>query len=322
MDLKQLRYLQAIAEEGSFSRAARVLGLSQPSLSQRMRELELELGGELFLRGSFGVRLTDLGTMVVGQGAAILRQVEQIRTEARSRTGDPVGEVALGLPTTVALHLTVPIVREVSRRFPGLRLRVVESMSGYLQEWLASGRIDLAVLYKVDGAPGLKISPILTEDLYLIAARLGHEEDRASIPMAELAALPLVLPSREHGLRQHIEAAVAQAGVALHVGVEIESLVHMKELVRDGDRFTILPFAAVREEIRDGSLIARRIVEPVLRRPIALAVSADRPLSQGARRVGEVVERAIQLALRGRGEVPPKARAAGDYPVGHSDRAT
>lgn len=302
MDLKQLEYLQVIAEQGSFSRAARSLRLSQPSLSQRMRDLEIELGGDLFLRGSFGVRLTDLGTMVAGQSAAILRQVEQIRTEARSRTGDPVGEVALGLPTTVALHLTVSIVREVGRRFPGLRLRVIESMSGYLQEWLASGRIDLAVLYKLDGAPGLKVKPILTEDLYLIAARPGHEDDRASIPMAELAALPLVLPSREHGLRQHIEAAVARAGVALNVGVEIESLVHMKELVRDSDRFTILPFAAVREETRSGSLIARRIVDPVMRRPVALAVSAERPLSQGARRVAEVVELAVHRALSGRGE--------------------
>ncbi len=302
MDLKQLEYLQAIAEQGSFSRAARALGLSQPSLSQRMRELETELGGELFLRGSFGVRLTDLGTQVVAQGGAVLRQVEQIRTEARSRTGDPVGEVALGLPTTVALHLTVPIVREVSRRFPGIRLRVIESMSGYLQEWLASGRLDLAVLYKVDGAPGLRITPILTEDLYLIAARQGHEEDRASIPMADLVTLPLVLPSREHGLRQNIEAAVARAGMALHVGVEIESLVHMKELVRDGDRFTILPFAAVREEVRAGSLIARRIVDPVVRRPVALAVSAERPLSQGARRVADVVEHAVQRALSGRAD--------------------
>ncbi|WP_203070109.1 LysR family transcriptional regulator [Falsiroseomonas ponticola] len=302
MDLRQLEYLQAIAEQGSFSRAARALGLSQPSLSQRMRELEAELGGELFLRGSFGVRLTDLGTQVVAQGSAVLRQVEQIRTEARSRTGDPAGDVAIGLPTSVALHLTVPIVREVTRRFPGIRLRVIESMSGYLQEWLASGRLDLALLYKVDGAPGLRITPILTEDLYLIAARAGHEEDRASIPMAEIVPLPLVLPSREHGLRQNIEAAATRAGMALHVGVEVESLVHMKELVRDGDRFTILPFAAVREEVRAGLLIARRIVDPVVRRPVALAVSAERPLSQGARRVAEVVEHAVQRALSGRAD--------------------
>lgn len=302
MDLRQLEYLQAIAEQGSFSRAARALGLSQPSLSQRMRELEAELGGELFLRGSFGVRLTDLGTQVVAQGSAVLRQVEQIRTEARSRTGDPVGDVAIGLPTSVALHLTVPIVREVTRRFPGIRLRVIESMSGYLQEWLASGRLDLALLYKVDGAPGLRITPILTEDLYLIAARAGHEEDRASIPMAEIVPLPLVLPSREHGLRQNIEAAATRAGMALQVGVEVESLVHMKELVRDGDRFTILPFAAVREEVRAGLLIARRIVDPVVRRPVALAVSAERPLSQGARRVAEVVEHAAQRALSGRAD--------------------
>lgn len=303
MDLRQLEYLQAIAEQGSFSRAARALGLSQPSLSQRMRELEAELGGELFLRGSFGVRLTDLGTQVVAQGSAVLRQVEQIRTEARSRTGDPVGDVAIGLPTSVALHLTVPIVREVTRRFPGIRLRVIESMSGYLQEWLASGRLDLALLYKLDGAPGLRITPILTEDLYLIAARAGHEEDRASIPMAEIVPLPLVLPSREHGLRQNIEAAATRAGMALQVGVEVESLVHMKELVRDGDRFTILPFAAVREEVRAGLLIARRIVDPVVRRPVALAVSAERPLSQGARRVAEVVEHAVQRALSGRADI-------------------
>ncbi|MGG5822467.1 LysR family transcriptional regulator [Falsiroseomonas sp. HW251] len=300
MDLKQLQYLQAIAESGSFSRAAKTLGLAQPSLSQRMRDLESELGGELFLRGSFGVRLTDLGTMVAGHGVAILRQVEQIRATARSQTNDPAGEVALGLPTTVALHLTVPIVREVSRLYPQIRLRVIESMSGYLQEWLGSGRIDLAVLYRVDGAPGLSITPILTEDLYLIGARAGHEDDGSSIPMAKVATLPLVLPSREHGLRQNIEAAVAIPAFVLNVVVEVESLVQMKELVRGSELLTILPFAAVRQEILDGSLIARRIVQPVVRRPVALAVSAERPLSQGARRVAEIVGTLLRHALTGR----------------------
>ena len=302
MDLKQLEYLQVIAEQGSLSRAARVLGLAQPSLSQRMKELEAELGGDLLLRGSFGVRLTDLGSMVAGHGAAILRQVAQIRAEVRSRTGNPAGEVALGLPTTVALHQTVPIVREVRSRYPQLRLRVVESMSGYLQEWLLSGRIDLAVLYMASAAPGLAVTPILTEDLYLVATRGGRAEPpRASITLAEVAGLPLVLPSREHGLRRHIEAAASAAGLALQVAVEIESLVQMKELVRDGGHVTILPFAAVQQEIRAGSLAARRIVAPVLRRPVSLAVSAERPLSQGAHRVAEIVEDIVRRALSGRG---------------------
>ena len=309
MDIRQLECLRMIAEQGSFSAAARALGISQPSISQRMRELEAEIGERLFLRSHAGAQLTDLGRVVSGHAAEIARHIAQIRAAALSQRDDTAGEVSVGLPTTVALHLTVPIVREVRERFPGIRLRVVESMSGYLLEWLVSGRIDLAILYMAQGAPELRITSILTEELYLITARSGHDEARASITMQEVARLPLVLPSREHGLRRNIEAAVAGAGLALTVAVEIESLVHMKEYVREGGHHTILPFAAVRQETREGTLIARRIVQPVIRRPVAMAQSAGRSASQATRRVAEIVDAVVRRALRSGGELTGRARS-------------
>lgn len=297
MDLRHLSYLIQIVDSGTFSKAAVALRLAQPSLSQRIKHLEGELGVELLHRSPAGVRPTEIGAVVVEHARAILKQVDHLRLEVRGAAREPRGDVAVGLPQTMSLHLTVPLVQQVRARYPGINLRVTEGMSGHVQEWLQTGRVDIALLYHLDGAPGLELEKLLTEDLYLIVPR-GHPQDSAaSIRLTDIAALPLALPARDHGLRRTIERIASGAGITLSVPVEVDSLPHMKRLVAEGRLFTILPWAACREEIRAELLAARRIVAPVLRRPVVLAVARDRPLTLAARRVRELTASLVLDAL-------------------------
>lgn len=297
MDLRQLGYLVRIVESGSFSKAAERLNVAQPSLSQRVKELEGELGAKLLHRSTSGVRPTDIGLMVADRARSILKQVEDLKVEVRGVTHDPHGEVTVGLPTTMALHLTVPLVQSVLAAFPGVTLHVIEGMSGHIQEWTLSGRVDIAILYSTERVSGLEQKLLLTEDLYLIAARKAQQNAPATLRLAQVTNYPLVLPGRDHGLRRNIERVALGAKVALNVAAEVDSLTHMKRLASGGGLFTILPWAACREEIRAGTLVARRIVAPVLRRPVVMAVPRDRPLSHAGRKVYDLTAELVAKAL-------------------------
>lgn len=279
------------------------MNVAQPSLSQRIKDLERELGVDLLHRSPTGVKPTDVGTIVADRARSILKQVDHLKTEVRGQAATPTGNVTVGLPTTMALHLTVPLVQQVREKLPGINLHVTEGMSGHIQEWVLSGRIDVAILYSADPVPGLELELLLTEDLYLIAARRKHQNSPASLTLADVADFPLVLPGRDHGLRRNIERAALDAKVTLNVPVEVDSLPHMKRLVVDGALFTILPWAACREEIRTERVVARRIVAPVLRRPVVLAVARDRPLSLAGHSIRELTATLVSKALGSKGPV-------------------
>ncbi len=296
MDLRQLRFLVRTIESSSISQAARALHITQPSLSQRLKDLELELGVELLERTPAGIRPTQAGTMVADRSRAILRLVDNLVIEARTVSHEPSGEVFIGLPTTMALHLTVPLVKAVRSQFPKVSLRVSEGMSGHIQEWVISGRLDLAILYTDDAIDGLWIEKITDEDLCLISR---HEPGQplSDVPFADLGRYPLVLPGPDHGLRRSIEKVRLTTRTALDIAVEIDSLPHLKRLAIEGGLHTILPQAACREEIRLGQICARRIVGPNLRRPIALARPANRPNSLATRNINDLLKALVQAAV-------------------------
>ncbi len=296
MDLRQLRFLVRTIESGSISQAARGLHITQPSLSQRLKDLEAELGVTLFDRMPTGIRPTDAGNMVADRSRAILRLVDNIAIEARTLSQEPAGEVLIGLPTTMALHLTVPLVKAVRSRFPKVSLRVSEGMSGHIQEWVISGRLDLAILYTDEAIEGLKIEKIIDEDLCIIS-RYDPSGSLADVPFADLWQYPLVLPGPDHGLRRSIEKVRLATKSLLTIAVEVDSLPHLKRLAIEGELHTILPQAACREEVSLGLLSARRIVNPNLRRPIALARSTNRPSSLATQSINELLRALVHQSI-------------------------
>lgn len=278
MDLRQLRYFLLVAEAGGFTRAAERAHVAQPALSSHVARLEDELGVRLFARTSKGVELTPAGKTLSEHGHELFKSVELAKDAARHAGEDVQGNVALGLPCTISMVLTLPLVTQVRRNWPRVALRLVEAHSGWLLEWLLDGRLDAAILFDAPGRKGVKTVPLLDEDLFLVSpvCAAGESDRDDTVSMSEVASLPLLLPARGHGLRTVIERAAETADLQLNVEVEIDALANIKKAVAAGLGHTILSRAAIEGELQRQEVLARRIIDPIVTRTAVLAFRNER----------------------------------------------
>lgn len=212
MDLRQLRYFTQIVESGSLSKASRQLFIAQPALSQQLSKLEDEVGKPLFNRSSKGVTPTENGLALYHHARFMLRQLDQALSIARKESGAVHGMVSVGLPATTVSALGLPLVRRVRERYPSILLNVVEGMSGHLGQMMRLGQLDLAVLFASDVAQDVSVDALLEEELFVMLPKHSTlvPPRRTSVTLAEAAALPLILPTGEHGLRRRIAAEFEQ----------------------------------------------------------------------------------------------------------------
>ncbi len=282
MDLKQLEYFVQVAELGGFTRAAAVLHVAQPALSRQVRLLEVELRQPLLLRNGRGATLTPAGQRLLEHARGILQQVQRARLDLEAQRGAATGRITLALPPTVGRRLTTPLVAAFRERFPGAQLSVVETLSAYALEWLASGRVDCAVVYNVTPSPLIDLQPVLDEPLYLVSRRApgARRLIGAAVSFEQLAKCELVIPSRPHSIRMLLEAAMAAAGVRARVALEIESVAAMLELAAQGQMHAVLSLNALRGSEHESRLQARPIGDkkgrPGLSSKLWLATSAQR----------------------------------------------
>ena len=244
MELRQLRYFVRVVELGSISRAALDLQLVQSALSQQISRLEGELSARLLQRTSKGATPTEAGLAFFREAQLALRHVDQAARAAREARLS--GTVSVGLAPTTASVLGVPLMQAMRERYPDVRLHMVESLSGHLATMLNTRQLDLAVLFDTDPARRWSVTPLLEERLFLIRSRHGlPAKARARMKMAQLAGLPLILPSGPHGLRSTLDAAFARARVTPTLLAEIDSLPMLMDAVDAGMGCTLQPWAAL-----------------------------------------------------------------------------
>jgi LysR family transcriptional regulator, nitrogen assimilation regulatory protein len=300
VDLKQLEYFRHVAELGSFTRAASFLSVVQPALSRQVRQLETELGQNLFERNGRGVVLTDAGTQLLEHARGILTQVGRARQDLEDQRNGDSGHFTLGLPPTLGRSVTVPLVKAFDRRLPNAQLATVEGLSAYMVEWLNLGRIDCALVYNALGSPTLDLQPLLDEQLFLIAplpAR-GARKARKSVTLAELADYPLNIPSRPHAIRMSVETALAGVDVKIQVAHEIECIPAIIDLVRQGHGYAVLPLNAVKSTPWSDQVLVKPILAPILRTSLTIATSAQRPRSPLLRKAIDVVRDVVRQEIR------------------------
>jgi LysR family tcuABC transcriptional regulator len=247
VDLRQLRYFTQIVESGSLSKASRQLFIAQPALSQQLAKLEGEIGKPLLNRSSRGVVPTENGLALYHHARYMLRQLDQALSIARKESGAVHGMVSVGLPATTVSAIGLPLVRRIRERYPSILLNVVEGMSGHLGQMMRMGQLDLAVLFASDVAPDMSVKPLLEEELFVMLPRHSKlvEPRRASLTIAEAAALPLILPTGTHGLRRRIAAEFEQRSLQARIVAEIDSLSLLMNCVYHGMAATIKPMAAI-----------------------------------------------------------------------------
>jgi LysR family transcriptional regulator, regulatory protein for tcuABC len=280
MELRQMRYFVKVCELGSMGRAALELELATSALSQQISRLEGELSTRLLQRQSTGVTPTDAGLAFLQQAQLTLRHADEaIRAAQQARLS---GHVSIGLAPTTASVLGVPLIQAMAERYPDVRLHLVEALSGHLSAMLNARQLDLAIVFRADTARRWSVTPLLHERLYAIGAvRLPGLPAGQSVRLAQLATLPLILPSGTHGLRALIDAAFARVRVAPLVISEIDGLALLMDAVRAGRGATIQPGAAT-ARLSDGKLTQSVISDAHAGRDNLLASLSDDELSPAA----------------------------------------
>ena len=295
MDLKQLETFVQVAELGGFTRAATVLRIAQPALSRQVRALEIELRQPLFNRHGRGVTLTEAGKRLLAHSRGILQQVQRARQDMEDQRDAAVGVLAIGMPPSIGRSLTAPLVDAFRAQLPRAMPKLVEGLSSDLLEWLVQGRLDCAVVYNAAPTAAVELQRVLDERLYLVSAR-GRSRALVGRPLtlSQLAALDLVIPSRPNAIRMRIETVLAESGLKPRVGLEIESVPAMLELVQRHPLHAVLSLNAIRGSGQAQAFCARPIEPAVGQPPLAatvwIATAAQRPR-------GPLLDRGVQLLV-------------------------
>jgi LysR family nitrogen assimilation transcriptional regulator len=300
MQLRQLQYFLAIAQYGSLSKAATVVGIAQPTLSRSVRHLEKEIGVELFYRHGRGIRLTDKGSQFHTAVGPLVHGLLQAKEEIKDNAGVPAGPITFGMLPSISSMLGPRLVEVFLHRYPLVKLQIIEGLSGHVNEWLVSGRVDMAVLNSGRRSPNIRMDPLLTVAMYHVVRRelvSQAEQEEETVAFGALLKTPLVLPGRNHGLRRLVENAMQKAGIELNILVEIDALEALNSLVCRGVASTILPHSAIASQIRTPDFLIRKIIDPMVPMQFMIAYSLQRPTTVAMRELVRLTRAEVQQAV-------------------------
>lgn len=271
MELHQLRYFCAVAETGSFSRAAEQSHISQPSLSQQIIKLEDELGARLFDRLGRSVRLTEPGKSFLPRARSVLRELEAARGDVTDQKDSLGGSVTIGVIPTVAPYFLPQRLAAFSRKFPQVRLTVLEEITPALLEQLRHSKADLAILALPVKGHEFEIVPLFSERLFAVLPARHQLAKRRSISLKDLRAEAFLLLRDGHCFRDTAVAACDRARLNPRVIFESGQFSSLLSMVGAGMGVSIVPEMAIDQksgcrfvEINDSA--ARRTIGVLLLR--------------------------------------------------------
>ncbi|WP_203635177.1 transcriptional regulator CynR [Streptomyces sp. SID10815] len=243
-ELRHLRYLLAVAEHGSFTRAAEALRVSQPTLSQQVRQLERTVGAQLLDRTARRVRLTDAGETYAHHARRALRDLAAAQRAVRDVQDLTRGHLRLAVTPTFTAYLVGPLVAALHDRHPGITLDVKEMPQDRIESALLADDVDLGIAFAGAHLPGIDATTLFTETLSLVTgARAAEDGLPRPLPVRQLAELQLALLSGDFATRGHIDAHFAAHRVEPRIAVEANSVQALVEIVRRTPIATVLPDA-------------------------------------------------------------------------------
>jgi LysR family nitrogen assimilation transcriptional regulator len=286
MQFRQLRYFVKIVEAGSLSRAASVVHVAQPALSQQVAELEERLGVALLQRSARGVRPTAAGEIFYKEASAILHQLDQLPGTVRSSSDAPEGTVKLGFVSSLAPRL-VGFLDKCREAFPKVIIRVSDGDSLGLESKIASASVDLAILYEDAFITALMRIPLFRQKLFVVSCKPIADSENV-VSLERVAELPLVLPGTINGRRALIERVFAEANLKPNVVLEADTLVSEMWSVRNDVGCTILPVGDL-SNFGPHAFAKPTAIEPPIYLTCSIVYSADFPLTTAGEAVRDVL---------------------------------
>ena len=243
MELRQLSSLVAIAEQGSFSGAARALGTVQSNVSAHIARLEKDLGVVLVDRLSG--KLTDDGEIVAERARRILHELDDIETDIKSRDNHITGDTRIGVLGTTARWLMPRMLVALAKAHPDVRAVVHEGSTSSLTPRLQNGGIDAAIVHLPVEDAEFRVEPLFAEDMLLIVPNKHELSSHESITLKDLARFPLLLPPRSTAFRRIVDRAAANRGVVLQSQAEIDGVRLLASMAFEGFGAAIAPASAI-----------------------------------------------------------------------------
>lgn len=290
MDIRQLRYFMQVAESGNFSRAAEILRVAQPSLSQQIKNLELELGVELLVRHSRGVTPTEVGLRLYEHAQRIVTETERAKEVVRTTALNPSGLIRIGLPTSACRNLSLALYEATAQRLPDIKLHIIEAMTGALDEWIQSGRLDVALLYDHKAFEHVAWTEMMVEELMLFLPPGMKRPEGDTMALQDIFNLPvpIIAPGRPNVARVVIDQLLARRDIQASI-YDCDSLPAIAELVREGHFAAVMPHFAFLAEIKRGEMIPVSITDPVPSWRLSVVVSERTMNSRGSSGVAQVM---------------------------------
>ncbi len=249
MTLRHIRYLTAVAEHQNFTRAAEALHVSQPTLSQQIKQLENSLRVQLLDRSGRTVRLTDAGETYLSYARRALRELDAGTRAIHDVQDLSRGSLRLAMTPTFTAYLIGTLVERFSTLHPGITLSVREMTQDSIEAALAADTLDLGIAFAEARAPEIETQALFVETLCLV---VGNNHARTGVPtpmtLHQMEQESLVLLSSDFATRRHIDRYFRDHGIAPHIAIEADSISAIVEIIRRGQLATVLPEAIAREQ--------------------------------------------------------------------------
>lgn len=277
MDERRLEVFRAVGRELSFSRAGVALHLSQSAVSQHIAALELELGGTLFDRSRRRVRLTPAGAALLNRVDALLGDFAEARRVVAAARGAVEGELRVAASRTIGTYILPRLLATLGRRHPALHLEITIENSERVVQTLLAGHADVGYIEDTVARSGIVLSPLLEDELEIVAAASHRFASMDEVPLDDLAAEPLIMRENGSGTRRVSEEHLQAAGLRLeqlHVVAELTGIEAIKAAVEAGLGVTILSRTTLAKELALGTLVSRPLAGTPIRRTMFAVTNA------------------------------------------------
>ncbi len=296
MNTKQFQYVLVLAQEGSFSRAADALGITQPSLSQYVKKIEKELGAELFDRASGDVRITDAGHAYLDAGRRILELEHQLEVELSDLSENRTGSLIIGAAPYRAAGIVPVITREFQKLHPGMHLVVREGTTAEISEDMAHGAFDLALtllpidqrLFSYEKVAEEELLLAVPADFPLLPTQHIPERKYPAVDAGQLNEKPMVMLTDAQFMQHRLEELAEEEGISLHTAAVVKSLEAQIAMVRAGVGMALMP-SGIERFCFPGEVVFYSFLQPLPKREVVVMWRKDRKLSQAARELKEVI---------------------------------
>lgn len=290
LTLKQLRYFEALARDGRFRLAAEACAISQPALSMQIKELEAELGNDLFERSAREVKLTAFGETFALRARAILSAVDELADFARTARSQFLTRLRIGIIPTVAPYLLPAIIKDLNAAFEGIQIEICETQTAKLVQELAQGNLDMAIVALPVSEPSLTELKLFDEEFVLV--RRPEDEGKPVPGREDLKEMRLLLLEEGHCFREQALSFCNIGSGRVREVMEGSSLSTLVQMVSAGIGVTLIPQMAVPLETRSADVSISRFPAPAPSRTIGMIWRNSTPLAEQLLEIAGCVKRA------------------------------